>query len=524
MSFDSFNLDSRLSQAVKTSGFTEPTPIQSASIPLALNDKKDIIAKARTGSGKTLAYLLPIIQLLVEKEATGNKCLIIVPSRELADQVSKVLSDLTIFLSRQVHFVNISQQVSDNVRTSLLADRPQIVIGTPSAICQHLENGNIDPTTLEFLVFDEADLLTTYGYEEDLEKLDALLKGVAVQTWLMSATLGDDIKRLKESYCKNPVTLKLQDTDKGDQLKQYYVKCSEFDKFLLAYVIFKLNLLKGKTIIFVNTVDRCYRLKLFFEQFGIKSIALNAELPVASRLHIVEQFNRNVYNLLIATDDSHEEVKRKKSSDYGVSRGIDFKNVSCVVNFDLPPSSKSYTHRVGRTARANRSGFSLSFVVPKEEVGKHKVATVSTAERDEKVLARIIKAQESSGNDIQPYKFDMEQVENFRYRCEDAFRAVTKVAVREARVKDFKNEIIVSNKLQRHFEENPDDLNALRHDVPLHPTRISSELKNVPSYLLPSSVTATKPLYTEERRIQKFKRKRRPHKGKKGDPLKKFKR
>lgn len=534
MSFAKFELDNRIEQAIAQLGYTEPTPIQETSIPLALNEKKDIVAKAKTGSGKTAAYLIPILQNLLTTTRPGNRCLIVVPSRELADQVVQVLSGLTVFCSRQVSYANVAQQVADKVRATLLADSPSIIVATPSSARSQIEAGNIDTDNIEFLVFDEADLLVSYGYEEDLEVLRERLPDHA-QSWLMSATLGDDVEKLKTWFCRMPITLKLQDTSSQDQLSQYYVKCGELDKFLLAYVIFKLGLIKGKTIIFVNDTDRCYRLKLFFEQFGIKSCVLNSELPVTSRLHIVQEFNRNVYNLLIATDESHESdadqeanltKQAKKDGDYGVSRGVDFKNVSCVVNFDLPTSSKAYTHRIGRTARANRAGMALSFVVPKEEFAKHKIATTPTARRDEKVLERVIRAQTKMGNQVDPYQFDMKQVESFRYRMEDAFRAVTRVAVREARVKEIKNEILASDKLQRHFEENPDDLIALRHDKELHPSRVQTQLKRVPDYLLPASARVTKPLFVEQRisfhkhrRGKKMDRK----KGRKGkDPLKSF--
>lgn len=593
VTFESFGLDARLSQAIVHMQFTKPTLVQAKAIPLALEQKKDIIARARTGSGKTVAYAIPIIESILQEETSfsGNRSVILVPSRELADQVTKLVKKLTVYCAKSVGVVNVAQNTSDAVIASLLAAKPAIVVGTPSRVLAHINSGAIDAKGIAYLVIDEADLILSYGYDEDLKQLAEILPvKKTAQAWLMSATLSDEVEDMKAAFCrKNLAVLKLDDEEavqnkNKNTLLQYYVKCAELDKFLLAYVIFKLNLIKGKTLIFVNDIDRCYRLKLFFEQFGIRSCVLNAELPVASRLHIVDEFNKNVYNLLIATDENThyikeaadkdgdedgeegEEVKKEekpqaskktkkhsKDSEYSVSRGVDFQNIACVLNFDLPTSSTVYTHRIGRTARGDKSGMALSFVVPREQFQKHRPSSCPTAKKDEKILGRIIKSQEKrrkkdlrhrgldetsneGENDaavkMQPYVFDMNQVESFRYRMEDAFRAVTRVAIREARVKEIKQELLASEKLKRHFEENPDDLLTLRHDKELHPSRVQSHLKRVPDYLLPGSTAAAKSGKADlgfigmhkktDNRIRKARQAKAGRGKKKRDPLKNF--
>ena len=158
-----------------------------------------------------------------------------------------------------------------------------------------------------------------------------------------------------------------------------------------------------------------------------------------------------------APESSSKSTKRKRrkggtDAEYGVSRGVDFVDVSCVINFDLPTSARSYTHRVGRTARAGRTGMALSFIVPKDQWGKNKVVgCVESAKRDEEVFARIEKEQAARGSQIKEYKFDMKQVEAFRYRMEDALRAVTRSAIKEARIKELKTEILNSDKLKVSF-------------------------------------------------------------------------
>ncbi|GAO50915.1 DEAD-domain-containing protein [Saitoella complicata NRRL Y-17804] len=568
VTFTSFNLDPRLQRAIARLDYSNPTLVQAKAIPLAL-EGKDILARAKTGSGKTVAYLIPIIQgVLARKTANptekGTQALILVPTRELAEQVTKSIEQLTLYSAKVCRCVNVATPLSEAVQKPLLASLPEIVVSTPSRALAHINSGSLSlRPSLTYLVIDEADLLMEYGHEEDLK---AVVKGCpkGVQTFLMSATLTKEVESIKNWGMRKPAILRLEegDADSESQLLQYQVKCGEEEKFLLVYVIFKLRLVKGKTIVFVNDIDRGYRVKLFLEQFGIRSCVLNAELPVNSRLHIVEEFNKDVYDIIIATDEAdlnvhagdssddeaavkHEDnserpsKKRKRSGakqdkEYGVSRGVDFQNVSCVLNFDLPTTVSSYIHRIGRTARAGKSGMALSFVVPLDQYGKHKATTCLTAKRDEKVLTRIEKEQEKRGTSIKPYAFDMSQVDAFRYRMEDALRAVTRAAIHTARAKELRQEILTSEKLKRHFEENPQDLQHLRHDLELHPNRVQPHLKHVPEYLMPKAggegVMEKRNVgfvgfgKVGENRIRKNRAiNRAKGKGKKADPLKTFK-
>ena len=281
---------------------------------------------------------------------------------------------------------------------------------------------------------------------------------------------------------------------------------------------------------------------------------LNSELPVNSRLHIVDEFNKGVYDIILATDE-HEVVggeedednneddgeetpvkmtKRRRKvqplseqptgegtpipteetpvpaaaavktpaskkqrkrqprldKEYGVARGIDFQHVACVLNFDLPTSSRSYTHRIGRTARAGRAGLALSFAVPAPQHGRHKPTAIASTARDEAVLAAITRHQARRGARLQPYVFDPALVRSFRYRADDALRAVTRTAIREARTRELRHELLTSDRLKRHFEENPADLRHLRHDADLRPARVQPHLRHVPDYLLPKAGTA----------------------------------
>jgi ATP-dependent RNA helicase DDX56/DBP9 len=237
-------------------------------------------------------------------------------------------------------------------------------------------------------------------------------------------------------------------------------------------------------------------------------------------------------------DETAPPKKKRKPSrrdkDYGVSRGIDFRNVAIVVNFDCPSTARSYAHRIGRTARAGQTGTSLTMVVPSDKYRKHIPTSIPSAEKDEKTLTKIKKQQAANGKEIKPWHFDWKTLEGFRYRVNDAIRAVTKVAIREARLREIRQELLKSDKLQRRFEENPAELHTLRHDGQLRSARTQAHLKDVPDYLLPEGkkkltttdigfVPMKKEGVTRSRRGRFFKGKGKRPGGRKADPLKSFK-
>ncbi|KAI1195944.1 ATP-dependent RNA helicase DBP9 [Nemania serpens] len=575
--FTDFGLDPRILTAIAGQSFHKPTTPQALAIPQIL-DGKSMVLRAKTGSGKTLCYLLPLIEsILRSKESTrhSTSALVLVPTRELADQVLRTIETFIAYCQKDVRAIKLSEQLPDEVVRSMLASTPHIVVATPSRACSSLK---ISPwvSNLKTLVIDESDLVLSYGYEEDLTTLAASIpKGV--QAILTSATLSSDVDRLKDRFCKNPAILDLNEPEaEGEGITQYVVECGEDDKFLLIYVLLKLQLIRGKCLIFVaDDVDRSYRLKLYLEQFGIRSAVLNSQLPIASRVHTVQQFNQGLFDILISSDEmevlgdetdpvgengeatsnvdtsgqkpsqnpNSEDTqnpppkKKRKSSrrdkDYGVSRGIDFRNVAIVVNFDCPTTARSYAHRIGRTARAGQTGTSLTMVVPSDKFRKHIPTSIPSAENDEKTLSRIKKQQTANGKELKSWHFDWKTLEGFRYRVNDALRAVTKVSVREARMREIRQELLKSDKLQRRFEENPAELHALRHDGQLRSARTQPHLKDVPDYLLPEGkkkLTANDIGFVPMKKVDGKNRKGRVFKGKgkrsggrKIDPLRSFK-
>lgn len=488
--FHEMELDDRILKTIAKQGWQEPTLIQEKAIPLLL-EGKDVLIRARTGSGKTAAFAIPVIQKILSSKNVAKeqsvKALILSPSKELCQQIYTNFLQLTDKCSREVRCVDVSAQVELSAQRPLLMELPDIVVGTPSRVLSHLKAKNLHlKESLEMLVIDEADLVFSFGYEKDLKEVLLHLPRV-YQAILASATLSNDVNQLKRLTLHNPVILKLEEPEIAppSQLSHYHLAAEESEKASILYVLLKLRLVRGKTIIFVSTVDRCYKLKLFLEQFKIPTCVLNSELPATVRCHSVHQFNQGLYDIIIASDEKALEdpklqppvkTKRRKDKESGVARGIDFQFVSNVINFDFPKDVNSYVHRAGRTARGNNQGTALSFVSMAE---RPQMAEVEN-------YLKTVTGDDSTA--FKAYQFKLEEVDGFRYRANDAWRAVTRIAVREARLKEIKQEILNNKKLKSYFEDNPNDLQTLRHDKALHTVKIQPHLADVPDYIVPPAL------------------------------------
>ena len=524
--FTDFELDSRLLKGISKIGWSVPSLVQEKAIPLAL-DGKDVVIRAKTGSGKTGVYTIALIQKVLKAKKKGSIdfekliSIILVPSKELCKQVYRNVLELCSYCSRDV---TIFDTGNSNIQNSkALVSNADILIGTPSKILAHINNETINTKKdLKYLVIDEADIMFSYGYENDICTFISYLPKI-YQAMLVSATFSKDVENLKNLMLHNPISLRLKESEfpEEEKLSQYIVKCEASDKFLLIYALFKLNLIQGKSLIFVNSVDKCYRLKLFLEKFYVKSCVLNSELPQYSRVHIVDAFNRGEYDIIIATDEAisvNTDVMKKKpkkkqnsgSKEYSASRGIDFQDADNVINFDFPTTSDSYIHRIGRTARGHNSGTALSFVT-------------SLLEQDYlSLLEEYLKSDVTdSGAVLKPYNFKVNEIEGFRYRVNDAYNSISRIKIKNARMKEIKGQILNSTKLKSYFEENPKDLKVLRHDKTLVPTDQKPHMKNIPDYLVPNALKHV---------MLKPKRKRKKNitfhdksKKNKDDPLKTFK-
>lgn len=506
LQFHEMGLDDRILEAIARLGWEEPTLIQEKAIPYML-EGKDLLARARTGSGKTGAFVIPAIQKILESKRTATEqsvqVLIMAPSKELCKQIKNNISELTVSCRREVRYIDVSAQVPLEAQRPLLVDKPDIVVGTPSRVLAHITANNLSvQDSLKLLIIDEADLMFAFDHLSDIQGVLGHLPQI-YQSFVTSATMWDDVKKLKKLILNKPVILRLEEPPlpTTTQLTQYVIKMETIDKVVMINVLFRLSMIRGKTIIFVNNVDKGYKLRMYLGQFGINSCVLNSEMPVASRCHIVEQFNSGKYDIIIASDEQsledpkaskskEKKVKRKKDKESGVARGIDFQFVSNIINFDFPRDVDSYIHRVGRTARGSNQGTALSLV------SVHEMDTFQSVEAKLKTLMPDSEAV------FKDFKFDMSQLDGFRYRALDAWKRCTSIAIRETRKKELQQEMLNSGKLKSFFEDNPKDLEMLRHDKPSHGLTSMNHLKNVPEYNVPDNL----------KRVQKKEKKRKINK------------
>ena len=543
-----FGLDRRLVKGLSKLGYVYPTPVQFKSIPIALQGK-DVLVRAKTGSGKTVAFALPLLnKILVEKENYNDeraiRGVILVPTKELCKQIEKNITDLIYYCKDMISVCAIIDSDNESIIKFKLQSKPDIIVSTPARLVSQLKSNSIDLSMVNTLVIDEADLVLSFGYSGDVQTITSKLPKI-FQGIFMSATLSPELDKFNKVVLDNPVILKVDEiahntesnsSGSQGQLLQFSLHLCESDKFLVLYVFLKLGLLQGKGLIFMNDVNKCYKLKLFLQQLYISAAVLSSEVPLNSRLHMLDEYNRGVFDYLIATDTTvdkgeeeeelientnedevnnnkkrkHKEKAETKTDedDYGVVRGIDFNNVTFVINFDLPETPAAYTHRIGRTARGGASGTALSFIT---------LTDPALSGRDREIVARdhevlyqirmqqprlsniegdnILAAIGTDNNDDEskmqpaPLVFNMKEIETFRYRIEDVLKSVTATTIKELRLAEIRREILNSTKLKQYFQENPNDLKILRHDKAVtHPIRQKEHLKSVPEYLVPPSM------------------------------------
>ena len=344
--FKELGIIDSLCEACESLGYKAPTPIQAQSIPLALQGR-DLIGLAETGSGKTAAFVLPILQALMDKPQQLHS-LILAPTRELAYQISQAVEALGSLISvRCAVLVGGMDMISQSIA---LGKKPHVVVATPGRLLDHLENTKgFSLRQLKYLVMDEADRLLDLDFGPILDKILKILPRDGRRTYLFSATMSSKVESLQRASLQNPLRVAVS-TDKYQTVStliQRYLFIPHKHKDL--YLIHVLNELAGQTgIIFTRTVNEAQRVSILLKKLGFSAIPIHGQLSQQARLAALNKFRAKSRSLLVASDVA--------------ARGLDIPSVDLVVNFDLPHDSKTYIHRVGRTARAGKSGNAISFV------------------------------------------------------------------------------------------------------------------------------------------------------------------
>lgn len=346
--FADLGLKAPILEALNDLGYEKPSPIQAECIPHLLNGR-DVLGMAQTGSGKTAAFSLPLLQNL-DPELKAPQILVLAPTRELAVQVAEAMTDFSKHM-RGVNVVALYGGQRYDVQLRALRQGPQIVVGTPGRLLDHLKRGTLDLSKLSGLVLDEADEMLRMGFIEDVETIMAQIPE-GHQTALFSATMPEAIRRITRRFMKEPQEVRIQSsvTTRPDISQSYWTvwgmrKNEALVRFLEAEDF-------DAAIIFVRTKNATLEVAEALERNGYNSAALNGDMNQALREQTLERLKDGRLDILIATDVA--------------ARGLDVERISLVVNYDIPMDSESYVHRIGRTGRAGRAGRALLFVENRE--------------------------------------------------------------------------------------------------------------------------------------------------------------
>jgi ATP-dependent RNA helicase DeaD len=346
--FSELGLSDAVLKSLKDVGYEIPSAIQAATIPILL-EGNDVVGLAQTGTGKTAAFALPILSRL-DLSQKSPQALVLAPTRELALQVCEAFEKYASHM-KGVHVLPVYGGQGYGVQLSALRRGVHIVVGTPGRIMDHLQKGTLDLTELKYLVLDEADEMLKMGFAEDVETILADTPPDK-QVALFSATMPAQIRRISKQYLNDPeeVTIKSKTTT-SSTITQRYLMVSYPQKVDALTRILEVENFEGM-IIFTRTKNETETLAEKLRARGYSAMAINGDVPQATRERTVEQLKSGKLDILVATDVA--------------ARGLDVERISHVVNFDIPIDTESYVHRIGRTGRAGRSGAAISFVTPRE--------------------------------------------------------------------------------------------------------------------------------------------------------------
>lgn len=354
LKFSELGLSDSLLKAIKRSGYEEATPIQEQTIPMVLKGQ-DVIGQAQTGTGKTAAFGLPIIEN-VDTDNPNIQALIISPTRELAIQTQEELYRLGKDKHVRAQVVYGGADIRRQIKA--LKQHPQILVGTPGRLRDHIKRHTVKLDHIKTLVLDEADEMLNMGFLEDIEAIISQTPKER-QTLLFSATMPPEIKRIGVQFMTDPATVRIKAKElTTDLVDQYYVRARDYEKFDIMTRLIDVQD-PDLTIVFGRTKRRVDELSRGLVARGYNAAGIHGDLSQDQRSKIMKRFKNNQLDILVATDVA--------------ARGLDISGVTHVYNYDIPSDPDSYVHRIGRTGRAGHHGVSLTFVTPNEMDYLHEI-------------------------------------------------------------------------------------------------------------------------------------------------------
>ncbi|MEH6472387.1 MAG: DEAD/DEAH box helicase [Halopseudomonas sp.] len=390
VTFDELNLDAKILRAVTELGYETPSPIQASCIPLLL-DGKDVLGMAQTGTGKTAAFALPLLGR-IDLKAKHPQVLVLCPTRELAVQVAEAFQAYARYLPG-FHVLPIYGGQSYSLQLRQLQRGPQVVVGTPGRVMDHLERRTLKLDKLQAMVLDEADEMLKMGFIDAVETIMAKTPE-SRQTALFSATMPNEIRRITSKYMRDPQQIKIASkTSTVANIEQRYWMIRGVNKLDALTRMLETEDYDG-VIIFARTKNATVELAEKLEARGYSASAINGDMNQQLRERTIERLKKGDLDILVATDVA--------------ARGLDVKRISIVINYDIPHDTEGYVHRIGRTGRAGRPGKAILFVSHREKRLLHAI---------ERATSQPIEPMELPSRDLITQK----RVGNFRNQLEQVF-------------------------------------------------------------------------------------------------------
>ncbi len=381
--FLELGLASPILKAVQEAGYETPSPIQAQSIPPLLAGR-DLLGQAQTGTGKTAAFALPLLGR-IDPKAKSPQMLVLAPTRELAIQVAEAIQSYARHM-KGLHVLPIYGGQSMGIQLRQLERHPQVIVGTPGRVLDHIRRGTLKLGELKVLVLDEADEMLRMGFIDDVE---TILKETPEtrQVALFSATMPSAIHRVATRYLKDPVEIKIKSlTSTVDTINQRYWQVTGMHKLDALTRILEVETFDAM-IIFVRTKNSTTELAEKLEARGYSCSPLNGDMNQAAREKAIERVKKGKLDILVATDVA--------------ARGLDIERMSHVVNYDIPYDTESYVHRIGRTGRAGRKGEAILFVAPRE---KRMLFAIEKATRQSITLMQLPSTEDVADKRVMEFK------------------------------------------------------------------------------------------------------------------------